>query len=89
MAQIIGAIKPDLESRWQNFTTVTFQESDKRAAHQIEASPIERFFACDSCEEILFQDGDGSTLFRTEGSGQMELPPGIRVRAKGGSTKCS
>jgi hypothetical protein len=50
---------------------------------------VERLFACDSCEEILFQAGDGSTLFRTEGSGQMELPPGIRVRAKGGSAKCS
>lgn len=82
-------LKLEQEGRWQNFTTITFQESDKRAAHQINPSETERCFACESCEEILFQDGDGSTLFRTEGSGQMKLPPGIRVRAKGGSVKCS
>ncbi|CRL30632.1 unnamed protein product [Penicillium camemberti] len=87
MAQNTIVTKSDLESRWQSFTKITFQESDKRAAHQIEASPTEQLFACDCCEEILFQNGDGSTLFRTEGSGQMKLPPGIRVRAKGGSAK--
>ena len=65
-----------------------FTESDRRAAHQIEASPTEKLFACESCEEILFQDGDGSTLYRTKGSGQMKLLPGIRVRAKGGLAKC-
>lgn len=89
MAQSTVVTTSDLESRWQNFTTVTFEEADRRAAHQIEASTVERLFACDFCEEILFQAGDGSTLFRTEGSGQMKLPPGIRVRAKGGSAKCS
>lgn len=81
--------KTDLESRWQNFTTVTFEEADKQAAHNFDATTSERSFACESCEEIIFQDGDGSTLFRTEGSGQMKVPPGIRVRAKGGSAKCS
>ncbi|KAJ5896667.1 uncharacterized protein N7473_006066 [Penicillium subrubescens] len=88
MANEAKVTQSDLASRWQNFTTATFQESDRKAAHQIDASLTEeQFFACESCEEILFQNGDGSTLFRAEGSGQMKLPPGIRVRAKGGSAK--
>jgi len=88
MANEATVTQSDLASRWQSFTTVSFEESDKRAAHHIDASLTEeQFFACESCEEILFQDGDGSTIFRAEGSGQMILPPGIRVRAKGGSAK--
>ena len=89
MAQSTAVTGADLEGRWQAFTTRTFEETDKKAAHHIDASTTERSFACESCEEILFQDGDGSTLFRAAGDGEMMLPPGIRVRAKGGAAKCS
>ncbi|KAF2253327.1 hypothetical protein BU26DRAFT_418673, partial [Trematosphaeria pertusa] len=77
------------ESRWQNSTMVTFGDVDKRAVHHFDPATFERTFACESCQEILFQEGHGGpTLFRTVGSGQMKLPPGIQVRAKGGSAKC-
>ncbi|PVH91527.1 hypothetical protein DM02DRAFT_474206, partial [Periconia macrospinosa] len=77
------------ENLWQNSTTVTFGDADKKAVHHFDPTSSERTFACESCDEILFQEGSGgSTLFRTVGSGQMKLPPGIQVRAKGGSAKC-
>ncbi|OCK73249.1 hypothetical protein K432DRAFT_7869 [Lepidopterella palustris CBS 459.81] len=84
----MAVTKADLENRWQNSTTVTFGNADKKAIHHFDATTSERTFACESCEEILFIDGDGSTLFRAGGSGQMKLPSGIMVRAKGGSAKC-
>ncbi|KAH8693357.1 hypothetical protein GQ44DRAFT_159483 [Phaeosphaeriaceae sp. PMI808] len=85
----MAVTKADLESRWQNSTTVAFREVDRRAVHHFDPTTSERTFACESCEEILFQEGSGgSTQFRAVGSGQMKPPPGIKVRAKGGSAKC-
>jgi len=81
--------KEELESRWQNFTTVTFEPGDKQAMHHFDPATSERTFACESCEEIHFQDGlGGPTVWSTVGTGQMNLPAGIQVRAKGGSAKC-
>jgi len=85
----MAVTKADLENRWQKSTTVTFGDADKQPIHHFDPSTVERTFACESCEEILFQNGyGGPTLWSTLGTGQMELPPGIQVRAKGGSAKC-
>lgn len=77
------------ESRWQSFTVEKFGELDKRAFHEYAATEHDRKFDCDSCDEIQFINKDGETLLKKTGSGHMDLPAGIRVVARRGSTKCS
>ncbi|KAF2240281.1 hypothetical protein BU26DRAFT_470908, partial [Trematosphaeria pertusa] len=86
--QSMSITEADLEKRWQNHTNATFADTERRAVHNFNATTHERTFESQSCEEILFQDVKGSTLFRTDGSGQMRLPGNIRVRAKGGWARC-
>jgi len=79
----------DWEHRWQSSTAASFEDADMQPIHHFDPSDSERIFAFQSCEEILFQDGKGGlTLFQRTGSGEMKLPPGIQVRAKGGAVKC-
>lgn len=84
-------VKTDImqENRWESSTTAEFADDDKRAFHEYSAATYDRTFDCDNCEEIQFINEDGETLLKKKGSGHMELPAGIRVVARRGSTKCS
>ncbi|EGX91146.1 hypothetical protein CCM_05304 [Cordyceps militaris CM01] len=73
--------------RWRHFTTAVFGDLDKRQFHEYSATDYARELDCKDCEVILFIDITGETLLTKTGSGHMELPAGVRVVARRGSTK--
>ncbi|CAG5189898.1 uncharacterized protein ALTATR162_LOCUS12107 [Alternaria atra] len=84
----MSTTETDLRDSWQDSTTAQFGDEHKRAVHLFEQKNHTRTLYCKSCEDIRFQDENGTTVWNTHGSGQITLPAGIRVLAKGGWAMC-
>ncbi|KAM3547651.1 hypothetical protein ARSEF4850_009891 [Beauveria asiatica] len=78
----------DLRDSWQDSTTMQFADEHKKPVHLFEQASYDRDFYCKACEDILFKDENGITVWDTHGSGQIKVPAGIRVLAKGGWAIC-
>ena len=74
-------------SRWEDLKD-SLDEMHGRTIERYAADENERDLYCEDCEAIIFLDTDHKPVWKTEGSGQMKLPPQVSVMVKRGKSMC-
>jgi hypothetical protein len=74
--------------RWNNLTVHKdfFASCTKQPVEYITATSYERKAYFLECENIAFQDKEGTDIWSTKGDGEIELPAGVGVYVIGGKS---